>query len=94
MKKVANYDRKLIVFSPLILILVLLTLLAGCVSIGPVTPLGKAAERGDINAVKELLNKGADPCEQSGEYGIAPLDYVYSMPIRITHKKCCIWLIF
>jgi len=89
MKKIVNSDREIIVLFPLILILVLLTLLAGCVSMTSIrmsmtsTPLGKAVVRGDINAVKDLLNKGADPCELSGEYGLTPLDFAadsYSDP--------------
>ncbi|MFH1981408.1 MAG: caspase family protein [Pseudomonadota bacterium] len=76
MKKALSFDRGIIVFPPLLLILVFSLLLAGCVSVGPASPLGKAAERGDVDAVKELLNKGADPCEPSGDYGLSPLDYV------------------
>ena len=41
------------------------------------TPLEKAVVRGDINAVKDLLNKGADVCEQSG-HGFTPLDFAAS----------------
>jgi hypothetical protein len=75
MKKTVNSDRELVVLSPLILILVLLTLLAGCVPITATeeytrvslsitsTPLEKAVVLGDINAVKDLLNKGADVCK-------------------------------
>jgi len=39
------------------------------------TPLEKAVVRGDINAAKDLLNKGADPCEQSGKYRTTPLGF-------------------
>ncbi len=75
MKKIVNSDRELIVLFPLILILILLTILAGCVPMTATeeytrvslsiasTPLEKAVVLGDINAVKDLLNKGADVCK-------------------------------
>ena len=102
MKKVVNSDRKFVVLSPLILILALLALLAGCVSVTTMsmtsTPLEKAIVRGDINAVKDLLNKGADhPCEQSGKSGLTPLDFaasyytyndeIYRMLISTAYEK-------
>ncbi|MBI5892070.1 MAG: ankyrin repeat domain-containing protein [Deltaproteobacteria bacterium] len=49
--------------SGFFLILSMFILLAGCATMAtttPTTPLTKAAESGDINAVKRLLNEGAD----------------------------------
>ena len=48
--------------SAYILILTAFSFINGCVSM---TPLSTAAKRGDINAVKELLNQGADVNEKT-----------------------------
>ena len=55
-------------FSALFSILAILILLAGCVSV-MLTPLQNAADRGDTNTVKALLDKGADVNEW--KYGTA-----------------------
>jgi hypothetical protein len=40
------------------------------------TPLGTATKSGDVKTTKELLDKGADPCEE-GSFGITPIHEAY-----------------
>lgn len=55
--------------SIFISILSLLIFLSGCMPPMYKTPIGAAAQSGDINAVKDLLAKGSNACEEQ-EYGI------------------------
>ncbi|MCG2710706.1 MAG: ankyrin repeat domain-containing protein, partial [Thermodesulfovibrionales bacterium] len=54
--------RGVVLIISAIFILLVGMVMAGCVSM---TPLSTAAKRGDINAVKELLNQGADVNEKN-----------------------------
>ncbi|MBW2570450.1 MAG: ankyrin repeat domain-containing protein, partial [Deltaproteobacteria bacterium] len=70
-------------------ILAVLILLAGCG-----TALNSAARKGDIAAVKELLNKGADPCEQWRGYDAYGINYtmyytdeIYRVLINAAYEK-------
>ncbi|PIU58108.1 MAG: hypothetical protein COS89_02080, partial [Deltaproteobacteria bacterium CG07_land_8_20_14_0_80_38_7] len=64
-----------------ILILTAFSFINGCVPSVSIstsrTPLSTAAARGDINAVKDLLAKGANACEK-GEYGLTPYMWAFS----------------
>lgn len=62
-----------------VLIFVVLVMLAGCATTTTIskTPLSTAAANGDINAVKDLLAKGANACEK-GEYGATALTWAFS----------------
>jgi len=69
--------------------LALLILLGGCG-----TALNSAARKADIGAVKELLNKGADPCEQWRGYDDYGLNYtkyytdeIYRVLINAAYEK-------
>ena len=65
--------------SAYILIITALSFISGCVSMpSPKTPLSSAAVRGDINAVKDLLAKGANACEKEGEYGLTSFMWAFS----------------
>jgi hypothetical protein len=55
--------------STCILILTAFSFLNGCAI--SKTPLSAAAEKGDVNAVKDLLAKGSHACEK-GDYGLTP----------------------
>jgi ankyrin repeat protein len=46
--------------------------LSGCFLVGPDTPLGRAAGRGNVSAMTELLDRGADP-NAPGAHGMTPL---------------------
>jgi len=52
--------------------LLLALTLSGCLFGGPATPLGSAADRGDLEAMTTLLNAGADP-DAPGAHGMTPL---------------------
>ena len=63
--------------SAYILILTAFSFINGCASISTSrTPLSTAAAKGDINAVKDLLAKGANACEPGG-YGLTPYMWAF-----------------
>jgi hypothetical protein len=75
----------------LLFIVSLSSLLTGCLSAAR-TPLGEAAEKGDINAVKDLLAKGSNACEIQN-YGATPymIAAYYDLtifPLDVKYRTC------
>ena len=52
--------------------ILLMMVLSGCLFGGTDTPLGRAAAAGDLDAMKTLLDHGADP-DAPGAFGMTPL---------------------
>ncbi len=67
MKKISAY----------ILILTAFSFINGCVPSMSMMPLNAAVKRGDVNAVKDLLARGANACEK-GERGLTPYMWAFA----------------